>query len=180
MEKKKIVILGAGISGLTLAYYLSKRSDQYDITILEKNTRCGGWADTNTLNGYFFENGPRTFLASKSPALLSLVNDIGLDQDVIESQAKGRGRWLWIDGQLQKAPIWSWPLIKALLTEWTVPASLDSDETVWEFACRRFNSTAANMYLIRCASAFMPEISVNCLSVPVFRLLNYGKSSLDQ
>jgi oxygen-dependent protoporphyrinogen oxidase len=144
MEKKRIVILGAGVSGLALAYYLSKHSDQYEITILEKHTRPGGWADTNTSNGYFFENGPRTFLASKSPALLSLIEEIGLEHEMIESDKKARGRWLWIDGVLRKVPIWSFPFFKSLLTEWRVPPSLESDESVWDFACRRFNETVAH------------------------------------
>lgn len=143
MRKKRIVILGAGISGLTLAYYLSKSSDQYEITLLEKNIRSGGWMDTDISNGYFFENGPRTFLASRCPALLSLIHEVGFEKEVIESKPNARGKWLWIDGALRKTPIWTFDFIKSLLTEWRVRPSSLSDESVWDFVCRRFNATVA-------------------------------------
>ena len=38
--KKKIAIIGAGITGLTLAKYLSKKN--YDISIYEKSSEIGG------------------------------------------------------------------------------------------------------------------------------------------
>ena len=40
---KKIAVIGAGISGLTVAYYLQ---DLFDITIFEKNAYLGGHAST--------------------------------------------------------------------------------------------------------------------------------------
>lgn len=143
MRKKRIVILGAGISGLSLAYYLSSRSDLYEITLLEKKSRPGGWIETDASMGYFFENGPRTFLASKSLPLLSLIKELGLDSEIILSEKTAKGRFLWIDGKLKKTPIFSLGLIKGVLREWRVPQSDLQDETVWDFACRRFNEEVA-------------------------------------
>ena len=34
--KKSVLIIGAGPAGLTLAYELLSRSDQFDVTVLEK------------------------------------------------------------------------------------------------------------------------------------------------
>lgn len=165
MEKKKILILGAGISGLSLAYYLSQ-SNRYEITVLEKSLRPGGWADTDASTGYLFENGPRTFLASKALSLLSLVKEIGFEQEVIASEKEAAGRWLWINGELKKAPIWSLAFLKALLTEWMVPRSILSDETVWDFACRRFNPTVAHHVFdpmcIGIHAGDMHELSMRC------------------
>ena len=45
-EQKRIAIVGAGIAGLSTAYYLSKLSQQggqpLEITLLEKERRLGG------------------------------------------------------------------------------------------------------------------------------------------
>ena len=42
----KIAIIGSGISGLTLAYYLNKK---YNVTLFEKEDRIGGHTHTHTL-----------------------------------------------------------------------------------------------------------------------------------
>lgn len=46
MNNNKIVIIGAGLSGLTIAYLLQKKG--FEITILEANTRIGGRIHTIT------------------------------------------------------------------------------------------------------------------------------------
>jgi oxygen-dependent protoporphyrinogen oxidase len=143
MPKKRIVILGAGISGLTLAYDLSHADPSYDITLIEKKDRPGGWIESREIGGFFFENGPRTFRAARSEEIYRLVHDVGLSDELIFSDPKGRGRWLWIDGRLQKVPIWNFALLRALLREWRIPPNLSGDETVWEFAVRRLNEPTA-------------------------------------
>lgn len=44
-RKKRVVVIGAGISGLTAAYLLSK--DKYDVVVLEARERLGGRIDTH-------------------------------------------------------------------------------------------------------------------------------------
>ena len=139
--KKRVIILGAGISGLSCAYFLSKNSD-YEITVLEKNSRAGGWLDTDSSKGFLFEHGPRTFLFFKCKELLALVTELGLEKDLIFSDPEGKGRYLWIDGKLRKVPLWTSALVKSLLKEWRVPA-VQEDESIWDFACRRFNKGVA-------------------------------------
>jgi oxygen-dependent protoporphyrinogen oxidase len=143
MEKKRVLILGAGISGLSLAYFLSRYSDLFEITILEKKARLGGWIASDVSTGFFFENGPRTFRYSKSQEILSLVQELGIEHEMIRSPQRVLKRYLWIDGKLRKAPLLSWPLISSLLKEWRVPRLEQEDESVYDFACRRFNPTVA-------------------------------------
>ena len=45
MNKSKIAIIGSGISGLSSAWYLSKK---YSVDIYEKNNYFGGHSDTHT------------------------------------------------------------------------------------------------------------------------------------
>ena len=139
MNKKRVIILGAGISGLSLAYFLSKRGD-CEITVIEKKERSGGWMATNQLGGFLFEQGPRTFLFSKCVHLRSLAKELG--EELILSSPEGKGRYLWMDGKLHKVPLLTGALVKALLKEWRVPL-VKEDETVWDFACRRFNPKVA-------------------------------------
>lgn len=143
MQKKRIFILGGGISGLSLAYYLAKQSDRYEIHIIEKNHRAGGWIDSDDSTGFFFEKGPRVFRGSKSQAFLSLASEIGMDRELVGCNPHAKKRYLWIDGKLRKAPILSWGLIKGVLRELTVKPAIGNDESVWDFACRRFNAKVA-------------------------------------
>ena len=46
-NKKRIAIIGAGISGLSTAYHLHK---EYEVTVFEKNNYFGGHTDTHPLN----------------------------------------------------------------------------------------------------------------------------------
>ena len=144
MKKKQIIILGAGISGLSLAYFLSKQN-KWDVLVLEKNQKAGGWIKSQVSQGFLFEHGPRTFLLSKCKHILQLSQELNLEQEIVYSHPEGRGKYLWIQGSLKKVPIWTWSLIKALLKEWRVPCA-PGDESVWDFACRRFNPTVAHHF----------------------------------
>ncbi|MFZ1280442.1 MAG: FAD-dependent oxidoreductase, partial [Ignavibacteriaceae bacterium] len=57
---KKIVVIGAGISGLTSAYLLSKKG--VDVTIIEKNDAVGGSIESVMENGFLFDRGPNSAL----------------------------------------------------------------------------------------------------------------------
>ena len=143
MPKESIIILGGGISGLTLAYQLAKQLDRFQIRLIEKSDHLGGWIDTDTSTGFFFEKGPRVFRGSKSPDLLALTEEIGLHSELIESKKEGQGLHLLLDGKLRKIPLLSWDLVKGFVKELRVPPLVDKDESVWDFACRRFNKTVA-------------------------------------
>ncbi|MCC8168972.1 MAG: FAD-dependent oxidoreductase, partial [Oscillospiraceae bacterium] len=43
---KKIIVIGAGPAGLTAAYELLSKSDDYEVTILEESDRIGGISQT--------------------------------------------------------------------------------------------------------------------------------------
>ena len=63
-QQEKIAILGAGITGLTAAYYLSSSPARPKITIYEASNRCGGWIDSRYVESedgskILFEAGPR-------------------------------------------------------------------------------------------------------------------------
>ena len=59
MVKRDFVILGCGISGLTLANELLKQGCK--VTLYEKNKFVGGLASTNLVNGFPIDTGPHIF-----------------------------------------------------------------------------------------------------------------------
>jgi protoporphyrinogen/coproporphyrinogen III oxidase len=153
MHKKRILILGAGISGLSTAWYLSKTGLPLEITILEKSSRAGGWMHTDHTTGFHFEKGPRTFKVEKAPSTMRLISELGFQDEVIWSEAKPH-RYLWHEGELHRFP--SNPIsfllspitkgfVRALITEWKKPIKM-GDETVWEFVLRRFNYDVARLF----------------------------------
>jgi oxygen-dependent protoporphyrinogen oxidase len=154
MQRKRIAILGAGISGLATAWYLRQSHLPLDIILLEKSSRCGGWLHTDYTTGFHFEKGPRTFKVDKCPSTMRLIAELGLQQEVIWSEARPHHRYLWHNEELRCFP--TNPLsfllspltkgfIRALLTEWKQPVK-KMDETVWEFVLRRFNYDVARLF----------------------------------
>jgi UDP-galactopyranose mutase len=53
---KKILVLGGGVAGSSMAYYLSEKG--YDVTVIERNSKVGGLARTCTYAGHPYEFGP--------------------------------------------------------------------------------------------------------------------------
>jgi UDP-galactopyranose mutase len=53
---KNILVLGGGVAGSSIAYYLSEKG--YDVTVIEKNSRVGGLARTCYYGGHPYEFGP--------------------------------------------------------------------------------------------------------------------------
>ena len=71
--KKHIVILGAGISGLSAAWRLGDNGNKVDI--LESNRNVGGLSGTLRENGLFLDFGPHSFF-SEDKHILDMVLDL--------------------------------------------------------------------------------------------------------
>ena len=78
----KVVIVGAGMAGLTAGAYLSK--ENYDVLILEKNDRTGGLVNTFKREGFSFDTGPRAFV--NSGMVKPIVKDLGLEWETVDNK----------------------------------------------------------------------------------------------
>ncbi len=74
---KSVLIIGAGLGGLTAAAALAHRG--YEVTVLEKNAQAGGKVCEYRAGGFRWDIAPRPF-APKS-ALETLFADLGLAMD---------------------------------------------------------------------------------------------------
>jgi oxygen-dependent protoporphyrinogen oxidase len=117
------IIIGAGISGLSAAYYLAKGGARS--TILESRPRMGGVIQTLRVEGCTLEAGPDSFLSVK-PAALDLIRDLGLSDQVIGSNDHMRvtfirrhGRLVPMpDGLMMMVPTKIMPLVTTPLVGW--------------------------------------------------------------
>jgi len=77
----EVIIVGAGMAGLTAAVYLSRAG--HDVLLIEKNETCGGLVTSFQKDGFVFDSGPRSI--ENSGAVKPLLNDLGISLELLES-----------------------------------------------------------------------------------------------
>lgn len=98
---KPVVIIGAGVSGLAAAYYLSRAGIPF--TLIEAEKRLGGVIRTDRVSGCLIEAGPDSWIARK-PWALNLVRDLGMENQVIGSNDDRRKTYIVRRGELIPVP----------------------------------------------------------------------------
>lgn len=151
----RVVIIGAGISGLSLAWYLKNLKPEWEYSILEASDRVGGKAWTLKENGFLCEKGVNGFLDNK-PASLELASDLKLP--LYPANENSKKRFVVKRGKLVKLPekpqdfllssLLS-PLgrLRVLMEPFITRASAKKEESLAEFARRRLGQEAFQ-YLI--------------------------------
>lgn len=91
---RRVVVVGAGITGLTAAFTLASQSDDaLDITVLEAKERTGGLIHTSPFAGLeAVDEGADAFLA-RVPWATQLANDLGLTGALTSPSASHA--WIW-------------------------------------------------------------------------------------
>jgi len=138
----KVVIVGAGISGLTTAYALLN-SSQFDVTVYEADSRPGGKIWSDKTDGFLCEKGVNGFLDNK-PKTLQLCGYLGLEP--LKSSDNARRRFIFSSGKLNqlsesplsflKSDLISWHGKLRIIYELIAPKGPE-DETVADFVIRR-------------------------------------------
>jgi oxygen-dependent protoporphyrinogen oxidase len=101
-SKNKIVIIGAGISGLTTAYLLNKKG--FDVTVLEKKKDPGGSIETVMEKGFLFDRGPNSALET-TPLIGEIIEDIGLKDQLTYANREANKRYILRSNQLHPLPM---------------------------------------------------------------------------
>jgi len=152
----RVVVVGAGISGLATAYAIEQQAQQAEldvnVTVLEKASRTGGKIWSIKEDGFLCEWGPNGFLDNK-PMTLDLCRRLQIDPQLLRSDDNARKRFIYADKVLHRLPengpsflkskLISWPGKLRLAGEMLVPkrTSLE-DETLAEFGRRRLGPEA--------------------------------------
>ena len=82
-----VVILGAGLTGLSAAVALKQRG--LTVTLLESSERAGGAVETERDGGFLVEHGPNSMMVDDAE-VLSFLREVGLDNEIVRPQAKKR------------------------------------------------------------------------------------------
>lgn len=143
MERHHIVIIGAGISGLTTAFWLKQLGAA--VTILEKDPVPGGTMRTVRHEGWLVETGPNSALET-TPVFNEMFTLLGLTQERLYADPASDKRYILRNGTLHALPmspraflatrLWS-PLGKLRLLKEPFIGRGDREETVAEFVQRR-------------------------------------------
>ena len=154
----RVVIVGAGISGLATAYAVEQLAKQAELEVetllLEKQQRTGGKIWSIQDEGFLCEWGPNGFLDSK-PMTLDLCRQLGISDQLLRSDDNARKRFIYSEQILHRLPengpaflkskLISWPGKLRLACEPLVPKRTDQgDETLAEFGRRRLGKEALN------------------------------------
>ena len=143
-KNTSICILGAGISGLSVAYALQKKG--YSPTVYEQASDVGGMIKTTQKDGWLVEEGPNTLMIKSQP-LWELIQELNLQPELVEANPKAKRRFIVRDNQPFALPssilyFLTTPLLSTtaklrLLKEPFVGSTEAEDETVASFMERR-------------------------------------------
>lgn len=100
--KKDTLIIGAGLSGLTVAWRL-KQIPGHSILLLEQSDRAGGAISSHAESDYLAEGGPHGFL-DNCPESQTLLKDTGLDKECLKAPLSQFVRYVCMDAKLRLIP----------------------------------------------------------------------------
>ena len=102
-QKANTVIIGAGICGLSVAHFLSKKRS--DFLILEANKLPGGIIKTKIEKNFICENGPNTVLLNND-AIEEIIKDYDLWKDLqFPKESSNKNRFVLHQNKLTKIPL---------------------------------------------------------------------------
>jgi oxygen-dependent protoporphyrinogen oxidase len=159
-SKRRVIIVGGGISGLAAAERLQSLDPSIEIDLLEASDRLGGVLRSEVTEGCCLELGPDSVL-SRLPWGVDLCRRVGLESQIISTSSSPSGVHVVCRGRLEPIPpgiaimapqrIWpivtsrilSWPGKLRLAAEYFIPARNSStDESLATFVTRRLGREA--------------------------------------
>lgn len=145
---RDIVILGAGLTGLTTALHLKKAG--VDFILLEKNEKVGGVIHTISENGFTYEEGPNTGVVG-NVEVLRLFKELAGECELEEANENVKKRYILKNGRWEALPSSLLSAVKTplftpkdkfrILGEPFRPAGKNPDETLADLVKRRLGKS---------------------------------------
>src|SRR3569832_1527552 len=105
--KKKVIIIGGGITGLSTAYFLQEKSRAaevpIEVTVIEAEARFGGKLVTERVGGFVIEGGPDSFITQK-PRGLEFCKKLGISDRLIQTHPTDKAVYILSQGRLVPMP----------------------------------------------------------------------------
>jgi oxygen-dependent protoporphyrinogen oxidase len=164
--RRRVVVIGGGISGLAAAYQLHKAhaadAAAPEVLLLEASTRTGGTVRTYSRDNFLLEGGPDSFISEK-PEALALAKELGLEPHLVQTNETHRRSFIVRGGRLRPvpegfhllAPARFWPFFTTDIFTWSGKARMalelllpkrapngTTDESLAAFVRRRFGREA--------------------------------------
>lgn len=143
MRTQRVVIVGGGISGLSVAWWLHRAG--CDVTVLEGEAKPGGTMLTVREDGWLIEKGPTSALET-TPLFNQMFEELGiLGQRVYANEASNK-RYILRAGHLHALPMSPGAFLKSALWSFSGKMRLlkepfigraKQEETIAEFVERR-------------------------------------------
>jgi oxygen-dependent protoporphyrinogen oxidase len=153
-----VAIIGAGFSGLCLAYELEKKGVAY--TLLEASAQVGGYIQSRKIDTaagpVVVEIGPNSLLLNTE--IEQLIEALGLSSEVINASGQSKHRFIVKSGKPRAVPSNPMALLMgsflsssakwAIVKEFTKkPEATNPKESLHAFVTRRFNQELADYLL---------------------------------
>lgn len=154
----RVAIIGAGITGLAAAHRLQTSAPDIQVSVFDANRRAGGVIRSQRQEGLLIESAAENFMI-QPPAALELCQQLGLEDQLLSTNPRGRGAMVVHGGKLLPipkgflvmAPSQVWPMVSTGIlsplgklrcaAEYFVPRRKSGgDESLKSFVCRRFGS----------------------------------------
>ncbi|APZ44153.1 protoporphyrinogen oxidase [Acidihalobacter ferrooxydans] len=142
-----ILVIGAGVTGLTLAWALRERG--HGVRLLEAHPTAGGKIRSRHADGYRVDLGPNSLLERPGQGLSRLIDALELRPRVVEANAQAKRRYVCREGRVLalpggpldfiRTPLFSARAKLRLLSEpWRTSAA--ADESIAQFVRRRLGA----------------------------------------
>ncbi|MCI6161386.1 MAG: protoporphyrinogen oxidase [Prevotellaceae bacterium] len=139
-----VVVIGAGLTGLTAAFHLKRKG--CNVLVLEKENRIGGQIQTHRTGEFVMESGPNTGVVS-CPEVAELFQLLEQDCDMEYARESSKRRLIWKGHTFRdlpsglvsglRTPLFTWRDKLRLLGEPFRAKGTHANETVGELTVRR-------------------------------------------
>ncbi|MDP3912247.1 MAG: protoporphyrinogen oxidase [Bacteroidota bacterium] len=114
-QKIEVVIVGAGLTGLTIALYLKKAGINF--LVIDKSGKTGGVIQTISEKGFVYETGPNTGVVSH-PEMTELFEELAEKCTLEVADPNAKRRLIWKNNQWNALPSGLWSAITTPLFTW--------------------------------------------------------------